>query len=89
MDAGFVPLFVKLPPAHIVELKFLLESYEGLGIIRTLNQQTGEIVVLATTDTAAEARRVLESAAEALELRFVPTPESVSGDWLLADEDLP
>ena len=35
-DDNITPLFLKLPAEEIVTLKFLLESYEGFGELRTL-----------------------------------------------------
>ncbi len=32
------PVFLRIPLEHIVLLKFILESYEGLGILRTLRR---------------------------------------------------
>lgn len=49
--SSFIPIFLKLPPKNIVFLKFILESYEGLGIVRTLNRPSGEVVILALKDT--------------------------------------
>ncbi|MCB0324823.1 MAG: DUF4911 domain-containing protein [Bdellovibrionales bacterium] len=78
------PLFLKLPPEHIVLLKNLLESYEGLAEIRTLDRETGEIVLLALPDTEATLRSVLDSEQPSLAFRYIPTPSSVAADWLLS-----
>ena len=84
-----LPLFLKLPPQNIVELKFTLESYEGIGILRTINPQTGEVVILAVEDSAVELRAIIDSVSVRLELREIPAPENLDEDWLLdqiADE---
>lgn len=80
------PIFLKLPSEHIVLLKFILESYEGLGILRTLNSQTGEVVILAVEETLGIVNQVLETLEDELHLRRIPPPASVAEDWLLREE---
>ena len=78
-----------LPSEHIVKLKFILESYEGLGLVRTLNAARGEIVILSTTDTVDEARKVVESLQADIPVQIVNEPPSdMSGDWLLGDMEV-
>ncbi|OVE80296.1 hypothetical protein BVY02_00740 [bacterium J17] len=77
------PIFLKLPPDNIVQLKFTLESYEGLGILRTLDSDTGEVVILALEDTLADVESLLESIKGELGMRKIEAPESLEGDWLL------
>jgi hypothetical protein len=77
-------LFLKLPAEEIVTLKFLLESYEGLGELRTLDCERGEVVILAIPDTVADLRAMLNSVKEMLKFREIPEPSSLEGDWLLA-----
>lgn len=85
-ETALSPVFIKLPTAQIVTLKFILESYEGLGVVRTLDAQKGEVVILAPADTVATLHELLESLRSDLQLRLVPAPPSVEGDWLLAAE---
>jgi hypothetical protein len=81
-----VPIFVSVPTEHIVILKSILESYEDLGIARTLDAEKGQVVILALGDSALELRGMLDSLQESLKLRYLPTPEDLSGDWLLSEE---
>lgn len=83
LDTQFSPLFLKLPPERIGELKFILESYDGLGIIRTLNRKTGSVVILALRDTRASVDGLIESLSEEMSIRVVPPPEGVTEDWLV------
>ena len=87
--ADFIPVFLKLPPRNIVSLKFTLESYEGLGIVRTLNAEKGEVVVLALRDTLETVHHVLSELEQQLQARTIPRPENLQGDWLLREEILP
>ena len=51
--------------------------------MRTLNPDTGEIVVLALEDTRKIAIEIIDSVKDDLEVIELPTPERVDGDWLL------
>jgi hypothetical protein len=84
-----IPIFIKLPPEHIVSIKSIIEGYEGLGIVRTLNPQTGEVVILALEGTVEEVHKILEDIRTPLNLRIIPIPPSADDDWLLAGEDAP
>lgn len=70
------PIFLKINPESIVRLKFVLESYEHLGVLRTLRKEDGILAIFALEDTRAEAEKVLD--ALALELASVDTPSPVS-----------
>ena len=87
-DKTFRPIFLKISPEQIVRLKFTLESYEGLGIVRTLSAERGEIVVLSLSDTEKYVREILHSLEEELGFAEIARPESVDGDWLFAEEVL-
>lgn len=80
-----VPYFLKLPTENIVILKFLLESYEGLGELRTLNREKGEIVILAAPDLFEDLRAILESSLHLTQHREIAAPESCKDDWLLSE----
>jgi hypothetical protein len=77
--------YLKIPPANIAQFKFLIESYDGLGIVRTLNRLSGEVVVLAPRDTASTVDALLTSIKNELELQILPAPEAENEDWLLAE----
>lgn len=83
-DSGqLVAFFLRLPADRIVELNFLIESYDGVGVVRTLDAGRGEVVVLASQDMAGEMQMVLSSIADSLDIHPIPTPASVESDWLL------
>jgi hypothetical protein len=84
-DSDVTAIFLKLPTSNIVLLKFLLESYEGFGELRTLDREKGEVVILAMPDTAEELRNVLAASGDALACREIAAPEYCQGDWLLAE----
>lgn len=79
------PVYIQIDPEQLVVLKYIIESYDFLGIIRTLNREKGEIVILAVEDTVDELMRVLVSVQPEIGFAIVPPPESVCEDWLLAE----
>jgi|GEM_PF-5718581 len=80
-DPQLCPVFIKLSSENIVRLKFLLESYEGLGLMRTLNPDRGEIVILATSTTAKYLTGLLDSVGEELDLAaFYPPAQLLEGE---------
>lgn len=61
------PIFLRIRSEEIVFFKSVLESYDDLGIIRTLDQRRGEIVILALESTIFEVERLLASLAGSVE----------------------
>ena len=82
-DQDLTPIFLRLPPEHIAEFKFLLESYDELGILRTLNPERGEVVILAIPDSLATLHELLGTLKEELNLEIIPPPPSLETDWLV------
>ena len=80
-----VPFHLKIDPSRIVDLKFTIESYEGLGIVRTLNPDTGVIVVLALESTAPDVTAVINDLRSQFEILDLPLPDSYGDDWLLSE----
>jgi len=78
-----VPIFLRVDPRDIAMVKFLFESYEGVGIVRTLDRREAIVVALVVPDFLDVAREIvswLEREATCVE---VTAPPDVSGDWLL------
>ena len=80
-----VPFHLKIDPSRIVDLKFTIESYEGLGIVRTLNPDTGVIVILALESTAPIVSAVINDLRSQFEILDLPLPDSYGDDWLLSE----
>ena len=77
-------VFLKLPARNIAYLKSILESYEGIGELRTLNAERGEIAVMATVNTSQTVRELVKELADELEMREIPEPVCTKGDWLFS-----
>ncbi len=87
-SAELRPLFMRIAVEDIVYLKSILESYEDLGIIRTLNRARGEVVILSVHDFFAELLLLLEALRPAVRFEITEPPSGMSEDWLLAEEVL-
>ena len=84
----FYPIFIKIPSENIAQLKFTLESYEGIGILRTLNKSTGELVILSLKDTKQHVEKVLEELALEFPITRLEIPSEFPADWLEENPDL-
>ncbi len=79
------PVYLKIAPENIVLVKSIIESYDDLGILRTLDADRGEIVVLAVSDTLSTLNALLESIKDEVGFEIIPPPPSLEKDWLMAD----
>ena len=79
------PIYLEVPPEHIAYIKFIFESYEEIGIIRTVERHKAIIVLLAMPDFADIARDILQSIKEDVPLREIPRPADTQDDWLMAE----
>jgi hypothetical protein len=78
-------IYLELSPADIAYVKFIFESYEGVGIIRTVDRERAVIVLLAMTDFLAVAHAILESIKNDVPLREITRPADMKDDWLMAE----
>jgi hypothetical protein len=78
-------IFIETRPEHIAYIKFIFESYEEVGIIRTVDRRKAIIVLLATPDFAAVAREILRSLRCEVPLKEIERPADVSADWLMME----
>lgn len=85
MDSSVIPIYLRLAPADIAFVKFLFESYEGVGIVRTIDRHAAVIVVLAVPDFLDTARAILESLQAAIPCTEVDPPPLPADDWLMRE----
>jgi hypothetical protein len=78
-------LYLATPPEHIAYIKFIFESYEEVGIIRTVDRKKAVIVLLVVTDFIDTAHNILDSLKQEVPLAEIPRPADVSADWLMAE----
>ena len=78
-------IYLETLPEHIAYLKFIFESYEEVGIIRTVDRKKAVIVLLAMDDFLDTARGILEAIKNDVPLREIPRPCNVEDDWLMTE----
>jgi hypothetical protein len=78
-------IYLELAPAHIAYVKFIFESYEEVGIIRTVDNAKAIVVLLAMDDFLPTAREILQSLSDEIPLREIPRPSDMKDDWFMAE----
>jgi hypothetical protein len=85
-------IYLEIRPEDIAYIKFILESYEGVGMIRTVNRSKAVIVLLVVDDFSPIARDLLASLKKEVPLKEIARPNDGGEDWFLneiAVESLP
>jgi hypothetical protein len=77
--------YLEVAATHIAYIKFIFESYEEVGIIRTVDRKKAIIVLLAMNDFVAVARAILASLEREIPLREIARPANVQDDWFMAE----
>ena len=81
-------IYLEVRPQDIAYIKFIIESYEILGIIRTADRTKAVIVVLAVPDAMELAQGVLAALGGEIPIKQIPRPDEIGDDWLLTELDL-
>lgn len=76
-------IFLEIRPEDIAYVKFIFESYEGVGIIRTVDRKKAVIVVMVVRDFLETARLILDSLKKEVPINEIPRPVEIGEDWLL------
>ena len=82
-------IYLELRPEDIAYVKFIFESYEGVGIIRTVERKKAVIVLLVVDDFLDVARSILDSLQKEVPLMEIPRPDDIGDDWLLRELAVP
>lgn len=53
------PIYIQIEPKNINFVNRIMEGYEYLGVVSTLDRNEGILVIRATPDTAVEVRDIL------------------------------
>ena len=78
-------IYLEVPPEQIAYVKFIFESYEEVGIIRTVDNARAIIVLLAMHDFLDAAREILKSIANDIPMREIPRPADMKDDWFMTE----
>ncbi|HET9881194.1 MAG TPA: DUF4911 domain-containing protein [Candidatus Binatia bacterium] len=82
---SLVPIYLEICPKDIAYIKFILESYEEVGIIRTIDRKKAIVVLLAVSDFIEVARAIVKSLQQEVTLIEIPPPPDLSDDWLMTE----
>ena len=82
MNTDLVEIYLRIQREDVALLKFVLESYEGIGIVRTIDRKKATVVVLAMPDLLGPVRAVLESLREHMDWYEI-LPPAEQDDWLM------
>ncbi len=72
-------------PEDIAYVKFIVESYEGVGIIRTVDRKEAVIAALVVEDFLAVARSLFASLQNEVAMTEIPRPADIGDDWLMKE----
>ncbi len=78
-------IYLEIAAEDIAYIKFIFESYEEIGIIRTVDKKRAVIALLAMDDFLAAARAILAALGSEISLREIPRPGEIDDDWLMAE----
>ncbi|TAK04470.1 DUF4911 domain-containing protein [bacterium] len=78
-------IYLEIRPEDIAYVKFIFESYEGVGIIRTVDRKKAVIVLMVVEDFLEVARAILASLKSEVFLAEVSRPHDIGDDWLLRE----
>ena len=78
-------IYLELAPANIAYVKFIFESYEEVGIIRTVDNGKAIIVLLAMADFLETARQILLSIQKDIPIHEIPRPADMKDDWFMTE----
>jgi len=88
VDGGARPrdlaaVYVRLAPADIAYLKFIFESYETVGFLRTIDPRAATLVVYLVPDFAETGYAILEAVGREIPLERIAEPPDLGDDWLV------
>ena len=75
MDTPFIKRFYRIPRAEIGYLRFILESYDGLAFVRTLDRREALVEVAYPPSRRFDAEDLLGALAEECSLTETVAPE--------------
>ena len=87
MPSDIVAIRLRVARHDIAYVKFVIESYEGVAVTRTLDPARGEIVVLAVPDFMPDVRRIIAALAAEGACAEVTGDDGAAVDWLGPEPD--
>ena len=81
--ADLVPIYLRVAPVDIAMIKFVVESYEEVGVVRTIDRRLATIVVMVTGDYLHVARGILDDLHGRITFEEIPPPPGADEDFML------
>jgi len=82
VSSDVVPIYLRVSRHEIAYVKFVIESYEGVAVTRTLDRHAATVVVLAAPDLVQDARRIIDALAAEGACREIEWPADAEIDVL-------
>jgi hypothetical protein len=79
-------VFLRVRREDIAYIKFIIESYEGVGVVRTVDRHAATIVILSTPDFADDVREIIRDVGRRVPCQEIPRPPETADDWLMRPE---
>ncbi len=76
-------IYVRLAPRDIAYLKFIFESYETVGFLRTIDPRAATLVLFLVPDFAEIGGQILDSVSREIRLERIERPADLGDDWLV------
>ena len=80
-----VEIYLRVCVQEIGFIKSILESYDCVGIIRTVDRDRGIIVAMVASDFVSEAWHILESIRGETKWTQISPPDNLADDWLMKE----
>ena len=84
MGADVEAIFLQVPREEIAYVKFVVESYDGIAVTRTLDRHAAVMALLIAPDFVPQARAIVAALATEAGCREIPRPAGCVD--LLSDE---
>jgi hypothetical protein len=67
-----ISLLIQIPPEEIAFLSFILESYEGVAIARTVDPRQGIVELMVSPDYQEEMKEILQDLSRQFPIKDLP-----------------
>ena len=81
--SGLVEIYVRIRPQDIAYLKFIFESYETVGFLRTVDPREATLAVFLVPDFADVGMKILDAVSREIALERIDPPADLGDDWLV------
>jgi hypothetical protein len=78
VDESTTAFYLQVPPTQVVVLQALFESYEGVGIVRTMDVHSSVVSILTTPAMADTCEKILASVQKTINWKELPASHPVA-----------